>query len=182
MHNEFMAVYCEVFDNLSKSELERLFGSNAEKLLKFKVMKQSLNAKIKVSQKSIERLESRVHDLTQFDEPMQPQSLTYNHTPMNSFPTSASTSSFNFESVSKPSASDDGFAVDDFDEFDMMVSRSNDFEGSVVDLTPNATDFPCSPFTTTTTSQPNSTSQQSQNSNHSHLGRYNGKIRYYLCF
>lgn len=171
MHNEFMAVYCEVFDKLSKSDLERLFGSNAEKLLKFKVMKQSLNAKIKVSQKSIQRLESHVHDLTQFDEPMQPQSLTYNHTPMNTFP---STSSSNFETVSKPSASDDGFAVDDFDDFDMMVSRSNDLEGSVVDLTPNA--FPTAPV-----SQTNPTSQQSQNSNNSHLGRYNGKILYFLC-
>lgn len=49
MHNDFMAVYCEDFDQLPKPELERLFGSNADKLLKFKVMKQSLNAKTKLT-------------------------------------------------------------------------------------------------------------------------------------
>lgn len=56
MYNEFMATYCEIFDKVSGPDVKKLFGSNAEKLLKFKVMKQSLSGKIRSTQTKIKQL------------------------------------------------------------------------------------------------------------------------------
>lgn len=56
IHNDFMATYCKIFDQLSKTNLKGLFDENAEKLVKFKVMKQSLGGKIRSTQTKIKQL------------------------------------------------------------------------------------------------------------------------------
>lgn len=167
---ESLEKYCEIFDGLPRTTLETIFAGNTEIFYKLKVLKQSLKAKIRMNQKTISKLEMEdVYDLTQFDEPT-------------SSKFSEKTSSFvsttrpnNFEPVISRSfdvtatASDHlNFDEKDFDEFDKMVSRSDDLGTSLIDFTPtnNGLNNGSSSLT------PASTSQNSQNSNSSHLGSF----------
>lgn len=156
---ESLEKYAQIMDSLPKAALETILGSNTESFYKLKVLKQSLKAKSKINHKSIDKLESEdVHDLTGFDEPI-------NITPK--FVATPPT----FESSSKPSTSD-AFALDDFDEFDMMVSRSGNLDVSSMDgMTTKS--FDNSGFLTQQSVGQASTSQASQRSNcSSHLGNF----------
>lgn len=173
-YTESLESYCTLFDSLSKSTLQTIFGSNTDTFLKLKVLKQSLRAKIKVNQKSISKLElEQVHDLTQFDdEPMLPSK---SRDVPSSYETTTSSSSFEpslsksntFEPVrslslhtsSNPCASIGAFDAEDFDEFDMLVSRNGDLGTSTLDATPSE-------------NRKASQSSNSQTSNSSHLGNF----------
>lgn len=181
-YTESMEKYCELFDSLPRSTLETVFGTNADTFIKLKVLKQSLKAKTKMIQKSIDKLDAEeVQDLTQFDEPTPIVTSKYSE-PSASFDYSNRTSTFepmrpsNFEtSNAQPSISNDDFGAEnfdaeDFDEFDMMVTRNGDLGVSSIDLTRvNGSDI-TAPTPTTTSQQ--TTSQQSQKSNNSHLGNF----------
>lgn len=119
-YTESLEKYAQILDSIPKASLETIFGLNTETFFKLKVLKQNLKAKMKINQKSIERLQSEeVHDLTGFDAPMfvAPKSVATPST---------------FESNSPPITSD-LFADDNFDEFDMMVSRSGNLDVSSMD-------------------------------------------------
>lgn len=157
-YTESMEKYTQILDSLPKATLETILGSNTETFYKLKVLKQNLKAKMKINQKSIDRSESEEVDLTGFDEPM-------NLTPK--FVATPPT----YESNFKPSTSD-AFATDDFDEFDMMVSRSGNLDVSSTDGTTTKS-FDNSGFNTQQSSGQASTSHASQRSNcNSHLGNF----------
>lgn len=122
-YNECMEKYCSLVDGLSKDVLEVIFGPNTDRFLKLKVLKQRLKAKMKINKRKIDKLElEAVQDLTEYDESIETPQPTPSPYTFNSS-----------NSISKPSISEP-FPVDDFDEFDMMVSRSGDL-GASVDLT-----------------------------------------------
>lgn len=161
-YTESMEKYVQILDSLPKAALESILGSNTESFFKLKVLKQSLKAKSKINHKSVERMESEaVLDLTEFDEPM------------NVTPKFVATPTPTYESSTKPSTSD-AFALDDeFDEFDMMVSRSGNLDVSSTDGTTTKSFVDNSGFTTQQSGGQASTSQSSQRSNcSSHLGNF----------
>lgn len=120
-YTECMENYCSLVDGLSKDMLEIIFGPNTERFLKLKVLKQRLKAKMKINKRNIDRLEvDAVQDMPEYDESME----TPQPTP----------SPYTFDSFSRPSVSEP-FPVDDFDEFDLMVSRNGDLGASTIDLT-----------------------------------------------
>lgn len=198
-YTETLEKCCELFDGLPRSTLETVFGGNAEVFLKLKVLKQSLKAKTKVVQRSIEKLETEdVQDLTHYDEPALPTPSTASSRftdPPSSFDYGSRQSTFepvrpstfepmrpsNFESSAPSTAVNDDFGADmfgadmfgadDFDEYDLMVSRSNLGKSAFDSTGFNGTQNGFSPQTPTTISQ-QSTSQQSQKSNSSHLGNF----------
>lgn len=146
-----MEKYCELFDSLPKSSLEVLFGENTGTFLKLKVLKQSLKAKIKVNRRSISKLESEEVDLT--------ASHLFSNSYSANIPPSMSSSSFSSiptQTIPKSNAVQD-FGADDFDEFDMMVSRTGDMEmdSFAVETGPSQR-----------------TSQQSEKSNNSVMGNF----------
>lgn len=151
-YTECLENYCSLLDGLSKPMLETIFGTNTDTFLKLKVLKQSLKAKKKVNERTIKKLEMEdVHDLTQFDEPMEiPQTRAA--------PVSIDTST-------KPSTVD-AFPADDFDDFDLMVSRTGDIGSSSFDVAA-ITESDMGSF------QPSSgISQTSQKSNSTHMGDF----------
>lgn len=118
---ECMEKYCSVVDSLSKDMLEIIFGPNTERFLKLKVLKQRLKAKIKINKRNMDKLElEQVQDFTDFDEPME----TTKPTP----------TPYAFDSSLKQNVSEQ-FPIDDFDEFDLMVSKCGDLGATSVDLT-----------------------------------------------
>lgn len=161
-YTESLERYAQILDGLPKATLETILGSNTESFYKLKVLKQSLKAKLKVNLKSIDRLElEEVHDLTQFEEPMNVMS--------NSVATPPPPSS-TFQSSSQRSTSD-AFIIDDFDEFDMMVSKSGNLDVSSMDGT--TTEKTVHSGYTQQSNASVSTSQASQRSNcNSHLGNF----------
>lgn len=134
-------------------------------------------------QRSIEKLEAEeVQDLTQYDETLEMPSPRFNDPPSSieykDF--NARPSTFepmrpsSFESVTKPITTNDDnmFGDDDFDEFDMMVSRHGDLGTSSIDMTRvNGFENGISPLAPATTSQ-QTNSQHSQKSNNSQLGNF----------
>lgn len=159
-YSESLEKYCDVFDSLSKPVLETLFGSNTEAFLKLKVLKHKLKAKMKVNQRAISKLECEdVFDLTEYEKPMDAP-VKFNENPSN----------FEAHSVSQEyppkSKASEVYCVDEFDEFDMMVSKSGDFGVNSLDLSgSNHVEQNSQKLTTTT-------SQSSQKSNSSHLGNF----------
>lgn len=158
-YTESLEKYCDLFDSLSKPMLETLFDSNTEAFLKLKVLKQSLKAKIKVNQRAISKLEcEEVFDLTEYEKPMDApikfngNSTNFEASVIQEYPPKSSTSEI--------------FCVDEFDEFDMMVSRSGDLGVNSMDLNgSNHVEQNSIKLTT-------GTSQLSQKSNSSHLGNF----------
>lgn len=183
-YTESLEKYCDIFDTLPRSSLEAILGDNTEIFFKLKVLKQGLKAKIGKNRKSISKLEmEEVHDLTnQFNEPI-PMPI-----PSSSSKYSDSISSFenvrpstfeavrpsNFDSNTKPNNNAYVAAFnddDDFDEFDMLVSRSGvDLGISSIDLaTANVVE---NDFSSTSSPAPTAVSQNSQKSNSSHMGNF----------
>lgn len=116
-HRESLENYCEIFDSIAKSDLEKILGHNLNTFLRLKMLKQSLKAKCKMTKKTVDRLESEeANDCAFVDDIMSiPKPFGRNEDVMILDGPSRST---------PPSAITQNSFADEYDEFDKLVETT----------------------------------------------------------
>lgn len=125
---ELLEKSCDIlFNAKSKAELETMYGSNAEIILKLKTTRQGLKAKSKVMKRNIQKLESNASDDYEctFVDEEKPTTSTYQHQNEDRTIIEAS------KGVSSQSSTSKANFSDEYDDFDRLVESSWDLESKL---------------------------------------------------
>lgn len=125
---ELLEKSCDIlFNGKSKAELETMYGTNAEIILKLKTTRQGLKAKSKVMKRNIQKLESNANDEYECTFVDEEKPTTSKNQHQNEDHTMVAASK---DVPSQPTTSKANFS-DEYDDFDRLVESSWDIESKL---------------------------------------------------